>query len=103
MDIKQATTNLEQFRTSLYQNFENRADTLMDLLDAMCSTPGAKSLAEYSLASVFRRSYSTLYKAIAEMELEEMWLPHRLASYLPRPLAWPFWLLMVDVTPAPRP
>ena len=35
MNIKQATTDLEQFRTSLYQNFENRADTLMDLLDAM--------------------------------------------------------------------
>ena len=103
MNIKQATTDLEQFRTSLYQNFENRADTLMDLLDAMCSTPGAKSVAEYSLASVFRRSYSTLYKAIAEMELEEMWLPHRLVPYLPRLQRWPFWLLMVDVTPAPRP
>jgi hypothetical protein len=103
MNIKQATTDLEQFRTSLYQNFENRADTLMDLLDAMCSTPGAKSVAEYSLASVFRRSYSTLYKAIAEMELEEMWLPHRLVPYLPCLQRWPFWLLMVDVTPAPRP
>ena len=103
MNIKQATTDLEQFRCSVYQNFENRADTLMDLLDAMCSMPGAKSVVEYSLASVFLRSYSTLFKAIAEMELEAMWLPHRLAPYLPRPQAWPFWLLMVDVTPAPRP
>ena len=32
-----------------------------------------------------------------------MWLPHRLAPYLPRPQGWPFWLLIVDVTPAPRP
>ena len=103
MNIKQATTDLEQFRESLYQNLENRADTLMDLLDAMCSMPSAKSVVEYSLASVFRPSYSTLFKAIAEMELEEMWLPHRLAPYLPRPQGWPFWLLMVDVTPAPRP
>jgi len=102
MDIKQATTDLEQFRTSLYQNFENRADTLMDLLDAMCSMPEAKSVVEYSLSSLFRRSYSTLFKGIAEIEFEEMWLPHRLAPYLPRPQAWPFWLLMVDVTPAPR-
>ena len=54
MKIKQATTDLEQFRYSLYQNFENRADTLMDLLDAMCSMPEAKSVVEYSLASVFR-------------------------------------------------
>ena len=103
MNIKQATTDLEQFRTTLYQNFENRADTLMDLLDAMCSMPEAKSVVEYSLASVFPRSYSTLFKAIAEMELEERWLPHRLAPYLPRAKGWPFWLLMVDVTPAPRP
>ncbi len=101
MDIKQATTNLEQFRESLYQNFENRADTLMDLLDGMCSTPEAKSVVEYSLASVFPRSYSTLFKGVAEMALAGMWLPHRLAPYLPRPQAWPFWLLMVDVTPAP--
>ena len=28
MNIKQATTDLEQFRESLYQNLENRADTL---------------------------------------------------------------------------
>lgn len=103
MNIKQATTDLEQFRESLYQNLENRADTLMDLLDAMCSMPSAKLVVEYSLASVFRPSYSTLFRAIAEMELEKMWLPHRLAPYLPRPQGWPFWLLMVDVTPAPRP
>ena len=70
MDIKQATTDLEQFRTSLYQNFENRADTLMDLLDAMCSMPEAKSVVEYSLSSLFRRSYSTLFKGIAEIEFE---------------------------------
>jgi len=57
MDIKQAATDLEQFRESLYQNFENRADTLMDLLDAMCSMPEAKSVVEYSLSSLFRRSY----------------------------------------------
>ena len=103
MNIKQATTDLEQFLTSLYQNIKNRADTLMDLLDAMCSMPEAKSVVEYSLAGVFPRSYSTLFKAIAEMELKEIWLPHRLAPYLPRPRGWPFWLLMVDVTPAPRP
>ena len=103
MDINHYTTDLEQFRYALSQNFENRADTLMNLLDAMCSMPGARSVVEYSLACVFPRSYSTLFKAIAEMELEEMWLPHRLAPYLPRPQGWPFWLLMVDVTPAPRP
>lgn len=75
----------------------------MDLLDAMCSVPDARSVVEYSLAACYRRSYSTIFKAIDEMNLEPMWLPHQLGPYLPRPKKWPFWLLMVDVTPAPRP
>ena len=103
MDITLHTTNLKQFRTSLYQNINNRADTLLDLLDAMCSIPNARSVVEYSLASCYRRSYSTLFKAIDEMNLEPMWLPHQLGPYLPRPKKWPFWLFMVDVTPSPRP
>ncbi len=44
-----------------------------------------------------------LYKAIDGMELESMWLAHQLTPYLPRPKRRPFWLLMVDVTPTPRP
>ena len=75
----------------------------MDLVDAMCSMPEAKSVVEYSLADCFRRSYSTIFKAIDEVEWEPMWLPYRLAPYLPRPKAWPFWLLIADVTPNPRP
>ncbi len=103
MDTTLYTTNLQQFRTSLYQNFNNRADTLMELLDALCSTPNARSVVEYSLAPSYRRSYSTLFKSIAEMDLPEVWLPHQLAPYLPEPKKWPFRLLMVDVTPSPRP
>lgn len=103
MDINQHTNNLKQFRSTLYQNLNQRADTLMELLDALCSLPGAKSVVEYSLAGCFRRSYSTISKAIDEMELDEMWLPQRMRAYLPRPKTWPFWLLLVDVTPAPRP
>lgn len=97
------TTNLEQFRQALYQNFNKRADTLMDLVDAMCSMPEARSVVEYSLAACFPRSYSTVFKAVNEMELEELWLADLLGVYLPKPKKRPFWLLMVDVTPAPRP
>ena len=102
MDITLHTTNLEQLRNTLYQNLDNRADTMMELLDAMCSFPDATSVVEYSLAACFRRSYSTIFKAINEMALEEMWLPHQVGCYLPRRREWPFWLLMVDVTSAPR-
>lgn len=103
MDITLYTNSLEQFRTSLYQNFTNQADTLMELVDAMCSKPEARTVVEYSLSPYFRRSYSMLYKAIEGMEWEPRWLAEQLNPYLPRPKAWPFWLLMVDVTPTPRP
>lgn len=103
MDITLYTNALKQFRTSLYQNFNNQADTLIELVDAMCSTPEARSVAEYSLSPYFRRSYSMLYKAIDGMELEPLWVAGQLKPYLPRPKAWPFWLLLLDVTPTPRP
>lgn len=102
MDITLHTTNLNQFRTSLYQNFKNRADTLLELIDAMCSYPAAKSVVEYTLASCYRRSYTTLFKAVDELALPTLWLPQQLAPYLPHPRARPFWLLLVDVTPYPR-
>jgi len=86
----------------LYQNFNNRADTLMDLLDAMCSVPHAKSVVEYSLASCYQRSYSTIFKAIDELKLAELWLPHQVGPYLPKPKKWPFWLLIADVTTSSR-
>jgi hypothetical protein len=103
MDITLHTTNLKQFRTSLYQNFNNRADTLMDLLDAMCSVPEAQSVVEYSLAACYQRSYSTIFKAIDELKLTELWLPNLVGPYLPKPKKWPFWLLIADVTTSPRP
>lgn len=102
MDTTLYTTNLKQFWDEVYQNFNNRADTFMELLDAMCSYPQANSVVEYSLAACFRRSYSTIFKAIDELDLAQMWLPQRLAPHLPRPKQWPFWLLLADVTPQPR-
>jgi hypothetical protein len=91
MDITLHTTNLQQFRYTLYQNFNNRADSLLDLLDAICSKPDAQSVVEY------------IFKALAELHLAALWLPQRLAPYLPRPTQRPFWLLITDVTPCPRP
>ena len=75
----------------------------MELVDAMCGVPNAHSVVEYSLSPSFRRSYSMISKGIAGVDFEPLWLPYRLAPYLPRPQKWPFWLLLVDVTPAPRP
>lgn len=103
MNITLHTTNLKQFRVSLYENFNKQADTVMELVDALSSMPDAPSVVHYSLSPYFRRSYSMLYKGIDELALAPLWLAHRLVPYLPRPQAWPFWLLLVDVTPVPRP
>jgi len=98
----QCTRELEQFRQVLYQNFNNRADTLMELVDAISSNPQARSVVEYSLTPCFRRSYSTIFKAINELEWDELETAHLLAPYLPHPEQRSFWLLGMDVTPQPR-
>ena len=97
------TNELKQFRQQLYQNFDNRADTLMELVDAICSNPDARSVVEYSLTPCFRRSYSTIFKAINEMKWDDLHIARLAAPYLPRPKRRPYWLLGSDVTPQPRP
>ena len=54
------------FRQDLYDCFDARQDTVMDLLDALASDNSARSTVELSLNPLFRRDYSALYKAIAE-------------------------------------
>jgi len=75
----------------------------MELVDALCSSPTAQSVVELTLASSYRRSYSTLYKAVDTFHWESLWLAEVLAPYLPAPQRRPFWLFGVDVTPQPRP
>ncbi len=62
--MQKSTSELTQFRYRLYQNFNNRADTVMEVIDALCSGVSAKSPVELTLTACFRRSYSMLYKAI---------------------------------------
>jgi hypothetical protein len=97
------TKNLTQFRKEVYQNFNKRADTLMDLLDAICSQTRTRSVVELSLQNCFRRSYSAIFKAMDEYRPGEDDLAHLARPYLPTSQQYPFWLLGVDVTPQPRP
>ena len=103
MKTHTCTAALVQFRHRLYQNFTNRADTLMELVDALCSNGSARSVVELCLAPCFRRTYSTLYKALAELNWDDHQLARLLEEFLPRPTKRSFWLLGVDVTPQPRP
>src|SRR5215217_6644978 len=103
MNTQTCTTALVQFRHRLYQNFTNRADTLMELVDALCSNGRTRSVVQLCLTPCFRRTYSTLYKALAEWNWDEQQLARLLAPDLPRPSERSFCLFGVDVTPQPRP
>lgn len=106
---------LEQFRNDVYSWFSHRADTLMDLLDALSSNTTARSVVELSEHPLFRRQYSSVHDGIVHLyvpnsedsrfrerqEMEQA-LVRLLVPYLPRPQRL-FWLLGTDVTSASRP
>lgn len=106
----------QKFRQGLHDCFEQRPDTLMDLLDALASNSNARSPAELSLNPLFRRDYSALYKAIKhffqsssvkqvnqERLKQEKQFIEVLASVVPPLVERPFRLFGLDVTPVPRP
>ncbi len=110
------TIPLAEYRQELYDLFPRRADALMDLVDALSSNTTARSVVELSLNVPFRPGYGSVYTAIHQfLPLEEaLWgsinraayeQQHRrlLSPYLALPQQRSFWLLGVDVTPAPRP
>jgi len=116
MDIQETISQLKQFRQELYEAFDLRADALMELIDALSSTPYARSVVELSLSPFFRREYSSVHDAIAclfqpsgpeqtdeeRRAFEQKWV-RLIAPYLPEPEKRKFWLLGTDVVPIPRP
>ena len=68
------TSPLSQFREVLYQNLDNRADAILELLDALSSNRDARSVVELSLSPHFRRGYASVYAAIRDFKLEGMCL-----------------------------
>ena len=106
MLIANGENQFAQFRKRLYhKHFNNRKDTLMDLLDALCSNQMARSVVELSLNPRFQRDYNSLYKAITEHRPEQapVSLAELAAPHLPALWKGKFWLLGTDVTAYPRP
>jgi len=114
-EMQVALEQLKQFRQQLYSGLAYRGDTIMDLLDALSSNITAKSAVELSLNPLFRRGYGSIYDGIQqfsrsvgvettaeERRAQEQQLMQLIGSYLPRPQQQKYWLLGVDVTPAPR-
>lgn len=116
MDIQETISQLNQFRQELYEAFDLRRDALMELIDALSSTPNARSVVELSLSPFFRREYSSVHDAIAclfqpvepekteeeRRAAEQKWV-RMIAPYLPEPQRRKFWLFGTDVVPIPRP
>ena len=106
MNIANGENQFAQFRKRLYHKyFNNRKDTLMDLLDALCGNDLARSVVELSLNPCFQRDYNSLYKAITEHHPEQALvnLAELAAPHLPLPWKGQFWLLGTDITAYPRP
>jgi hypothetical protein len=115
MDIQEAISQLKQFRQELYEAFDHRADSLMELLDALSSTPHARSVAELSLSPFFHRRYGSVYDAIGhlfqasdretseeERRAWEQMLLRLKVRYLPSPQQRKFWLLGTDAVSIAR-
>jgi hypothetical protein len=115
MDIQEAICQLKQFRQELHEACDHRADALMELLDALSSTPPARSVAELSLSPFFRRGYGSAYDALAHLfqasepetaeEERRAWEQMGLrlkVRYLPSPQQRKFWLLGTDAVSIAR-
>ena len=117
-DYNQSRQKFEQFREKLYQSFNYRRDTVMELVDAIAANTTARSPVELSLSPLFQREYSALYKGIQELSRTtqtdsteasksqksqiEARIP-AIAELIPTPQQKQFYLWAIDVTPLPRP
>ena len=110
--VEEAQIKLVSFRTQLYGLFSGASDSTIELLDALSSNEHARSVVELSLNEQFRRSHGSVYQvSIANCygdsieERERVLELQRLAvgEILPVPSSRSHYLLVVDVTPTPRP
>jgi len=95
-------TKFTQFRERVYQNFSKREDSAMELLDALCSTPNARSVVELSLSPHFKRQHPSIYTAIGAVGWKDIDLPTLAGPYLTAPKERNYWLFGVDGTPEKR-
>lgn len=95
--------SLAQFQKLLYSHLDNRANAVIELVNALSGNTQARSVVELSLNPLFGSHYSDLYKAVDAFALEEEVQWRLMEPFLPRPKKRSFWLLGEDVVPHPRP
>lgn len=85
---EQAITELRGLRSSLHQCFAPWGDALFELCDAaLCTAAPVGSVPSLSLEPEFRRSHGSLYKALAEGEMDTVRLRQLLVEH--RSKDWP--------------
>lgn len=83
-----ARGDLWDFRTGFYASLTSWGDALFELCDAaLCGQGPVSSVPSLSLDPAFRRSHGSLYKAIAQGEINEDRLRRLLVDH--RPKRWP--------------
>jgi hypothetical protein len=75
---------LNEFRQAIYTNaLKKRRDAQFELIDAMLTHPQIQSFPELSLATAFRRQWSSAYKAVEEGSQDRVWLTRHLSQQVP--------------------
>ncbi len=75
---------LIEFRQALYDHaFTKRRDAQFELLDALSSRDPVRSFPVLSQTPVFRRSWSSLYRALADGHIDLEWVRQYLVKQLP--------------------
>lgn len=70
------TGQLERFRSDLYRCMTRWSDALFELCDAtLCSPSPVASVPLLSLEPVFRRGHGSLYRALADGDIDECLRP----------------------------
>jgi hypothetical protein len=106
--------DLKSVRQQLYDSFSSGADSLMNLIDSLCSRQYAQSAVELSLEPAFERKYTSLFKAIdcflpaseddfATRQQKAIERFSIFVPFLPKPKKHPFTLTAADATPDTRP
>src|SRR5918992_1490280 len=90
---------LRTFRTDLYRCFEQRADALFELIDAVLTAGPVPSPAHLSLEAAHRRGWGSLYDALAVGRIDAEACRALLARH---PLADGQQIYAVDVSVWPR-
>jgi hypothetical protein len=84
----ETTAELTDFRSSLHQCLSPWGDALFELCDAaLCSPAPVGSVPSLSLEPEFRRSHGSLYKSLAEGDLDDVRLRQLPVEHRPRD--WP--------------